>query len=110
MNAIAQQPLAFRVAFFLNIYNSLMLHAMVVLQPQDVAAKFAVYAQAAYRLGSLDPNSQELNPSATSSLECSTKTSFVLTLDDIEHGILRANRPQPSAKDPKFRGDDPRLR
>lgn len=72
-----------RIAFFLNIYNSLILHSTAVLQPADLPAKFALYSQASYQFGSGDEK-------------------IILTLDDIEHGILRGNRSKPSAKQPLF--------
>ena len=35
---------------------------------------------------------------------------FVFSLDDIEHGILRANREHPSRKQSQFNLNDPRLK
>lgn len=79
-------------AFFLNIYNSMTVHAMVhqaQLQgslpqaPKDVAGFWKIHC---YNIGGL-----------------------IYSLDDIEHGVLRANKGHPAAKSPQFLPSDPRL-
>lgn len=77
-----------RKAFFLNIYNALMIHAMAVLRrPRTSYDRVALYGSAAYNIGGR-----------------------VYTLDDVEHGVLRCNRPGggPIAR-VSFMPDDARL-
>lgn len=62
-----------RIAFFVNIYNTLCLHAYVVHGPPDsVLKRYTFFRALSYRVGGLD-----------------------LTLDDVEHGILRGNKRPP---------------
>uniref|UniRef100_A0A7S1TA91 DUF547 domain-containing protein n=1 Tax=Compsopogon caeruleus TaxID=31354 RepID=A0A7S1TA91_9RHOD len=78
-----------KVAFFLNIYNALLLHAITALgQPSTILERMNLYSQACYEIGGL-----------------------VYSLNDIEHGVLRRNRPSPApfSREP-FARDDPRLR
>lgn len=84
-----------RKTFFINIYNCLTLHALAV-QSKDaqevldvdgsnlikklffiylLCTNLGLWTEYAYRIGK-----------------------FCLTLDDIEHGILRCNKPHPSGK------------
>jgi hypothetical protein len=79
-----------RKAFFLNVYNSLVIHALVeeMITDQDSLYKrIRMYAVAAYQIGS-----------------------NIYCLNDIEHGILRGNRapPTPFSSRP-FSSNDPRL-
>lgn len=59
-----------RKAFFLNVYNSLMIHAMTVLpKPRTMFDRITLYNTAAYNIGGRS-----------------------YTLNMIEHGVLRSNR------------------
>jgi len=81
-----------RKAFFINIYNSLTVHAMVYQaqigilpdSPKDVPGFWKIHC---YNIGGL-----------------------VYTLDEIEHGVLRANKGHPSAGKPQFEESDRRFR
>jgi len=79
-----------RKAFFLNIYNSLTLHGMV----QQAAIKGALTAP------------KEV-PDFWS-ITCYNIGGLVYSLDDIEHGVLRANKGHPAANKAQFSNDDPR--
>ena len=63
-----------RKAFFLNLYNALLIHAVAALHadapPGGLLARLKLYATASYEVGGV-----------------------ALSLNDIEHGVLRANRP-----------------
>lgn len=60
-----------RKAFFLNIYNSLMIHAIAVMsKPRTMFERISLYNTAAYDIGGR-----------------------AYTLNMIEHGVLRSNRP-----------------
>jgi len=79
-------------AFFLNIYNSLTLHGMVhqavikgsLTAPKEVPGFWSITC---YNIGGL-----------------------VYSLDDIEHGVLRANKGHPAANKAQFSKDDPRTK
>jgi len=79
-----------RKCLFINIYNSLTIHAMVFQSrkghipdsPIKVAGFWKIHA---YNIGG-----------------------FPYTLDQMEHGVLRANRGHPSAGGEEFGGSDPR--
>lgn len=80
-----------RKAFFLNMYNSMTVHAMVhqatllgnlPQAPKDVAGFWSIHC---YNIGGL-----------------------VYSLDEIEHGVLRANRGHPNAGKQQFEKSDPR--
>jgi len=63
-----------RKAFFINVYNALLIHAMVEIMaknkaPKTLLQRLRLYATASYDIGG-----------------------FVLSLNDIENGILRGNR------------------
>jgi hypothetical protein len=59
-----------RRAFWINVYNALVLHGIVALGVRrSVARVWNFFGRAAYRVGG-----------------------FVLTADDVEHGVLRSNR------------------
>ena len=72
-DARALAPAA-RKAFFLNLYNALLIHAVAALHadapPGGLLARLKLYATASYDVGGV-----------------------ALSLNDIEHGVLRANRP-----------------
>lgn len=77
-----------RKAFFLNIYNSLMIHAIVVMKrPKTKYERISLYNIATYNIGGR-----------------------LYTLNMIEHGVLRANRPGcgPFAQ-PHFASNDARI-
>lgn len=76
-----------RKAFFLNVYNSLMIHAIAVMsKPRTMFERIQLYNTAAYDIGGRS-----------------------YSLNMIEHGVLRANRPGsgPFAQVP-FAGSDAR--
>ena len=59
-----------RLAFFINVYNSLTIHAVAALGgPADLLSRLRLYAEASYRIGP-----------------------YVYSLNDIENGVLRGNR------------------
>lgn len=59
-----------RTAFFLNLYNALMIHGVVRLpRPQNAFQRLSIFDTAAYNIGGR-----------------------IYTLNDIEHGVLRANK------------------
>ncbi|EDO40320.1 predicted protein [Nematostella vectensis] len=74
----------------LDIYNALTIHGLAsqvgANLPNSVLEITNFWKKTAYNIGG-----------------------FVLTLDDIEHGILRANKPHPSSPEPLFNLNDPRL-
>lgn len=79
-----------RLAFFLNVYNALVIHSFVRLKkPENIAARMGLYATASYDIGG-----------------------NVYCLNDIEHNVLRGNKKQ--AYDPlkllTFTESDPRYR
>jgi len=80
-----------RKCLFINIYNSLTIHAMVFQSckghiPESPIKVPGFWKIHAYNIGGL-----------------------VYTLDQMEHGVLRANRGHPSAGGPEFPQSDPRL-
>lgn len=92
-----------RKAFFINVYNALAVHGFCVLgYPTTAAQRAHFFSATSYRLGASDE--------------------YCFSLNDIEHGVLRANRPTPAGFLPFFRGtkfsslplfssdDDPRFR
>ncbi|KAI0560195.1 DEP domain containing protein [Gracilaria domingensis] len=65
-----------RLAFFVNVYNALCLHAHVVHgHPNSVFRRYVFFRVLSYRVAGLD-----------------------MSLDDIEHGILRGNKKPPMLK------------
>ncbi|XP_066960585.1 uncharacterized protein [Macrobrachium rosenbergii] len=76
-------------AFFINIYNALTVHSICETQKtSDIGTTLDVpnfWATHGYIIGG-----------------------FIFTLDDIEHGILRGNRPHPSTGKPVLGQTDPR--
>lgn len=75
-------------AFFINVYNALTIHGIAASDtiPQSVLEIDKFWETTAYNVGG-----------------------FNLSLDDIEHGILRGNAPHPSRSQPQFDSKDPRL-
>lgn len=58
-------------AFFINVYNMLVIHATVARgAPADIAARLSFFSSISYQLGGHE-----------------------YTADEIEHGVLRGNRP-----------------
>ncbi len=82
--------LAERMSFWINLYNVLTLHAVIALGVRHSVSErwggLVFFRQAAYRIGGQR-----------------------LSLDDIEHGILRTNRGHPFLPGAQFERDDPRL-
>ncbi|KAL9979374.1 hypothetical protein ACROYT_G017028 [Oculina patagonica] len=79
-----------KIAFFLNIYNSLTIHGLAMCEsglPNSVLEIENFWRRMSYNIGG-----------------------YTFSLDDIEHGILRGNRPHPSGGKPLFADGDPRLR
>ncbi|KAK0068380.1 hypothetical protein Bpfe_002315 [Biomphalaria pfeifferi] len=76
-------------AFFINIYNCLTLHGLIEQPklPESVLQVQQFFKTTSYTIAGL-----------------------VFSLDDIEHGILRCNRPHPSSTKPTFSPDDPKLK
>jgi hypothetical protein len=78
---------ATRIAFWINLYNVLAIHGVLTLgiraSVMEIPSFFGVVA---YRVGD-----------------------FVLTLDEIENGVLRRNAPHPATGSRLFDDDDPRL-
>lgn len=78
-----------RLAFFINVYNSLTIHAVAALGgPADLLSRLRLYAEASYQIGP-----------------------HVYSLNDIENGVLRGNRAPPTINPfPKkpFGSGDPR--
>lgn len=83
---VSQLTEAERKAFFINVYNALTIHGLVVEGlPGSVLEVGRFWNRTAYLIGGQ-----------------------AYSLDDIEHGVLRGNRPHPSASDPPFSDSDPR--
>lgn len=75
-------------AWWINLYNALIIHAVIALRiRRSVWEDRGFFRRAAYRVGGLR-----------------------LSADDIEHGILRGNRPHPLLRVRQFPPGDPRLR
>ena len=78
-----------RRALFLNVYNSLTVHGLVTTSPLPESPQKVAdfYNATAYRIGSR-----------------------TLTLNDIEHGILRNNGVQPASRKPHWDANDERTK
>ncbi|MFB0557075.1 MAG: DUF547 domain-containing protein [Dehalococcoidia bacterium] len=78
-----------RLAFWINLYNSLMVHAVIFfgIEKSIWEAGWGFFRKAAYNIGG-----------------------FRYSADDIEHGILRGNRPYPLLRLPQFGKGDLRLK
>lgn len=75
-----------RLAFWINLYNVLAIHGVIALQIKESVMEVpSFFSVVAYRVGG-----------------------FVLTLDDIENGVLRRNAPHPATGRRLFPEDDPR--
>lgn len=75
------------IAFWINLYNVLAIHAVIALDIRESVMEMpSFFGVVAYRIGD-----------------------FVLTLDEIENGILRRNAPHPMTKARLFGDEDPRL-
>ena len=75
-----------KIAFFINLYNVLMIHGVIALEiERSVMEVPTFFSTVAYHLGD-----------------------HVVTPDDIEHGILRRNAPHPTSKKRVFGDRDPR--
>jgi len=75
-----------RLAFWINVYNALALHAIVAVGIRRSIRELPLFfTRVSYRIGG-----------------------FLLSLDDIEHGILRSNRRRPFPPLRPFGGLDPR--
>lgn len=76
-----------QTAFWINLYNAMILDAVVQYQIKDsISRDFGLFRRAAYRIGGMR-----------------------FSVDDIEHGILRGNRRNPYIPLTPFASDDPRL-
>lgn len=80
-----------RLAFWINLYNALVLDGIINFSVQNSVTEgrlgvLAFFREAAYEVGGL-----------------------LVNLEDIEHGILRANRGHPYIPGPQFASNDPRL-
>jgi uncharacterized protein DUF547 len=76
-----------RLAFWINVYNALVFHGVVVLGVRRTVREVrGFFARVAYRIGSV-----------------------VLTADDVEHGILRGNARHGILRRRPFAAGDPRL-
>lgn len=76
-----------RIAFWINLYNVLAIHGVLELGIRESVMEIpSFFGVVAYRVGD-----------------------FVLTLDEIENGVLRRNAPHPATGARLFGDDDPRL-
>lgn len=76
-----------RLAFWINVYNALVFHAIVALGVRETVREIrAFFARVSYRIGG-----------------------FVLSADDVEHGILRGNARHGFFRRRRFGAGDPRL-
>jgi len=78
---------ATRIAFWINLYNVLAIHGVLALGIRESVMEIpSFFGVVAYRVGDL-----------------------VLTLDEIENGVLRRNAPHPATGTRPFDDEDPRL-
>lgn len=76
-----------RIAFWINLYNVLAIHGVIALGIRESVMEIpSFFGVVAYRVGD-----------------------FVLTLDEIENGVLRRNASHPATRARPFDDDDPRL-
>ncbi len=76
-----------RIAFWINVYNVLAIHGVIALGVRESVMEVpSFFGVVAYRVGD-----------------------FVLTLDEIENGVLRRNAAHPATKKRLFGDEDPRL-
>lgn len=75
-----------KIAFFINLYNVLMIHGVIALEIEHSVMEVPTFfSTVAYRIGD-----------------------HIMTPDDIEHGVLRRNAPHPTSKKRVFETNDPR--
>lgn len=85
---IGLQGDAQRLAFWINLYNVLVLHGIIALEVRDSVMELPwFFGEVAYRVGGR-----------------------TYTLDEIEHGVLRRNRTNPATRKPCFDPTDARVR
>lgn len=76
-----------QTAFWINIYNAMVIHAVIAFGVQhSVVERAGFFDHAAYIIGGMR-----------------------FSADDIEHGILRSNSGHPAIPGPQFARDDPRM-
>ncbi|MGB8328533.1 MAG: DUF547 domain-containing protein, partial [Polyangiales bacterium] len=76
-----------RTAFWINIYNVLAIHGVLAVRIRKSVMEIpSFFGRVAYQVGD-----------------------FVLTLDEIENGVLRRNAPHPATRKRLFDDEDPRL-
>jgi hypothetical protein len=76
-----------QIAFWINVYNALILDGIIQFRiTRSMLQDPGFFRRAAYNIGGMR-----------------------FSADDIEHGILRANRNAPTLPFPQFSSDDPRL-
>ncbi len=76
-----------RIAFWINLYNVIVIHGVIALGIKDsVKEVWNFFRRVYYQIGN-----------------------YLFSPDDIEHGILRGNRRPPYSLFRRFRGGDPRL-
>ena len=81
------QTAAEKIAFWINLYNSLIIHGIIALNVREtVKETYDFFGHITYRIGIAD-----------------------YSADDIEHGILRGNRRPPYGLFHPFSDDDPRM-
>ncbi|RJP16578.1 MAG: DUF547 domain-containing protein [Candidatus Abyssobacteria bacterium SURF_5] len=77
-----------KTAFWINLYNVLVIHGVVELEIRDSVKEVRnFFRRIQYQIGDMR-----------------------FTPDDIEHGVLRGNRKPPHSLFPLFKADDPRLK
>lgn len=77
-----------KIAFWINLYNAMVIHAVIELGIRDSVKEVrGFFNKVLYRIGGED-----------------------FSLNDIEHGILRGNRKAPASLIRQFRGNDTRKR
>jgi hypothetical protein len=104
---LAALPAPARLACFVNLYNAMVLHATCILGPPEVGrrryhTKASVSVNLQYHVLYLIHTTTQDSPDARAAF-FSGRTGAVYTigghlfsLDDVEHGIIRANQPHPS--------------
>jgi hypothetical protein len=99
-------PAPARLAFFVNLYNAMVLHATCVLGPPEVRHPASCSCKHVHRM-TLVLRAQDSPDARAAFFSGRTGAVYVVdgrmfSLDDVEHGIIRANQPHPSqvAADP----------
>eukprot|EP00941_MAST-03F_sp_MAST-3F-sp1_P003626 g3626.t1 len=93
------------IAFFLNVYNALVVHGLIETSPKQNKAG---------ETNDSTPSTPKKKQSVLSRLQFFRKTAYNIgghsfSCDDIEHGVLRGNRKSPAALSPQFSSSDPRF-